>query len=663
MGYSPFIPTVYVGSTASYFTDTQPDALAGLLQSVRLTEGQDANRPFQRFRPSRLDVEVIIPAATAGSRELQAGELVWLEVAVGTAAAAVWFKGVMLTPDARINRSGRTLLKFSALDLSDAFNEVISVAEQTAETIAENIGQLFDGVGWPDNATWRDISSDLIEQLSSWEHDNAKAFAGLQPLIDTVGPPARMIVMRNGGLQVIKDVATVADFSATDADVHNRPRLKQNEDSLINVVDIEGTILGSLNTGVLNPRPLEYEILDGLASTEIPNVARRILDAYENGLNTIDLEFHPDTDRNQAAIAGLLPGSVIEYQSDTLGQTFGGAVSGLKWEWRERRAKVRANLVVQPPTPEVFGIRLYVLVRDPNDIVFVDVQTGLATTFSTGSVVATDALAYDPNNNILYGGDLQGNLYRINTTTGVGTLLFNLQATIFGIDDVIIPIAGLCYDHVNDILYVGSDTLLPETHIYSVNLTTGVSTEVGPVNLGLRSSRIGISALAIDAVSQVIYLTNNRLNDRIFASYNISTGVATEISNSADFYGIDGLTFDYVNNRLYGIEGLGLSGDSLAPGSLYRINPLTGALTRIGTTDFFGLSNNERGFGLAFMSLGSLVLDAPTGLALTESSGDITAAWNAVTDATGYVLEWREEGSGDAWQTVDVTAPPHTFTP
>ena len=56
-------------------------------------------------------------------------------------------------------------------------------------------------------------------------------------------------------------------------------------------------------------------------------------------------------------------------------------------------------------------------------------------------------------------------------------------------------------------------------------------------------------------------------------------------------------------------------------------------------------------------------LSAPTGLALTTSGGDITATWNAVTDATGYVLEWREQGSGDAWQEVDVTTPPHTFTP
>ena len=56
-------------------------------------------------------------------------------------------------------------------------------------------------------------------------------------------------------------------------------------------------------------------------------------------------------------------------------------------------------------------------------------------------------------------------------------------------------------------------------------------------------------------------------------------------------------------------------------------------------------------------------LGRPAGLSLTESGGDITAGWNDVADATGYVLEWREEGSGDAWQTANVAAPPHTFTP
>ena len=76
----------------------------------------------------------------------------------------------------------------------------------------------------------------------------------------------------------------------------------------------------------------------------------------------------------------------------------------------------------------------------------------------------------------------------------------------------------------------------------------------------------------------------------------------------------------------------------------------------------------ESGQDIALRSIrsagtGQPQLTRPTGLSLTEAGGDITADWNDVADATGYVLEWREEGSGDAWQDVDVTTPPHTFTP
>ena len=54
----------------------------------RLTEGQDASRPFQRFRPSRLDVETIIAVQDASDRPYQAGYLVWLQVEVGNGSGS-----------------------------------------------------------------------------------------------------------------------------------------------------------------------------------------------------------------------------------------------------------------------------------------------------------------------------------------------------------------------------------------------------------------------------------------------------------------------------------------------------------------------------------------------------------------------------------------------
>ena len=166
--------------------------------------------------PSRIDVETIIPVTSAVDRPYQAGYLVWLQVEVGTAAAATWFRGLMLTPDYKLLRQGRSRVRFSALDLSDVLSEEITVANQSNGTIAENFGLLLDGVGWPDDADWRDIDADLIEQLSSWAHSSGKAIRSAQELVDTVGPPARMVIRRNGGMRVIKDVADMPEATFTD---------------------------------------------------------------------------------------------------------------------------------------------------------------------------------------------------------------------------------------------------------------------------------------------------------------------------------------------------------------------------------------------------------------------------------------------------------------
>ena len=67
-----------------------------------------------------------------------------------------------------------------------------------------------------------------------------------------------------------------------------------------------------------------------------------------------------DDDRNQADVLALRPGTVIELDSDTLGQTYQGSISSLRWEWRRTRATVRVNVEITPPVPEVFwGAAVY----------------------------------------------------------------------------------------------------------------------------------------------------------------------------------------------------------------------------------------------------------------------------------------------------------------
>ena len=137
------------------------------------------------------------------------------------------------------------------------------------------------------------------------------------------GPPARMVIKRNGGLQVIKDVSDTVAYSFDDSDVRNRPVVRQHEDSVINRVNIEGTELGSFNSTVAELKAhWNTTFWTGWRRRNRVNVIRRILRAYENGLNTLTFEANADDDRNQASIVALRPGDVIELDSDTLGQTY-----------------------------------------------------------------------------------------------------------------------------------------------------------------------------------------------------------------------------------------------------------------------------------------------------------------------------------------------------
>ena len=399
----------------------------------------------------------------------------------------------MLTPNYKLLRQGRSRVRFSALDLSDVLSEEITVANQTNGTIAKNFGLLLDGVGWPDDPDWRDIDADLIEQLSSWAHSSGKAIRSAQELVDTAGPPARMVIRRNGGMRVIKNVADMPEATFTDIDVRNEPNLQQHEDSVINTVTIEGTTLGSLSSTVRNSRPLEYDVLGGLAATERVNVIRRILRAYENGLTTMDLELPADDDRSQASVGLLEPGQVIEYDSASFGQTFTGPVSGLRWHWERTRATVRVNLEVQPPDPDVFGARLY-MVGERQDVLFVvDIQTGLATQIDVGDPTATQGLAYNPNNDVLY-GVANNRLFDINMTTGVGTRI-GTQDFAANYGWPLLNARGLAYDSVNDeLVMVGRGRISsgdPEqTGAWVVDITDASLTEIDD-NIAVNSTRIG----------------------------------------------------------------------------------------------------------------------------------------------------------------------------
>ena len=660
MGYSPLSPLVYAGNVSSYFGDDRPDIIPGRLQSVQFREGWDGQRPFQRFQPSRVDVETIIPVALAKERPFLAGQLIWLQVGVGTAAPETWFRGVMLTPKYD-NRTGeRSYVQFSALDLSDALNTKITIDVQSDIRMDAAIGMVLDAVGWPSTPGWRDISTEFLEMLSSWSVPDQTGstteqtgFEAIQDLMDAVGPPARMIVLRSGGLKFIKDVETAAVASFTEQAVTNFPELKQDEQSVVTEITFRGTTVSSFRTNVGNRRPLTYRLLTGFPSTEFGNVSQRIFAKYQNGLNLLSLEFSADDDRAQGDVVALLPGDVIEYDSEFFDTTWSGPVGGVKWSWQQqRRAKAMLQLEVDPPTQTGGEGRLYATTILPGEIhsslIFIDVETGIGSEVLLDSDIGVGAgtsLAYDPNNDIVYLTNNQ-TLYRLNPITSVATEIGS-----FGSSPPFTN-TGLAYDSINDVLYAcGIATIIGTTRgvLATLDVMTGAKTLISANNFGAIAV-IRPASLAFDSNIGLLYM--GRTDSPNLYSVD-QAGVGTLVFDTGlPSQGINALTYDPIMGHLYGSQ----------LDRLYAIDPFAQTVTRRGTVNDFGFTSITT-TGFAFVSLGSLVLDAPTGLMLTESGGDIAATWNAVTDATGYVLEWREEGSGDAWQTVDVSAPPHTFTP
>ena len=122
--------------------------------------------------------------------------------------------------------------------------------------------------------------------------------------------------------------------------------------------------------------------------------------------------------------------------------------------WHGLAANVAANLL--------YSVDL----NNSNSLVTVT-PDGLTITVIGATGADIRGLAYDDANGILYGADY-GNLYTIDTTTGVATLV---GAT--GLDD---GTPGLAFDPVTGILYLNAGFL---QNLYTLDTATGAATLVG----------------------------------------------------------------------------------------------------------------------------------------------------------------------------------------
>jgi hypothetical protein len=213
----------------------------------------------------------------------------------------------------------------------------------------------------------------------------------------------------------------------------------------------------------------------------------------------------------------------------------------------------------------------------------VDPTTGAVTL--VGAVgVSLNGIAYDSQNSTLYGiaGSSNSNLVTINTTTGAATVVGSLGNSIAA--------QGIAYNSATNTLYayskIPASTSFPEG-LYTLNTTTGAASIVGSGSmLGFTSSGDG---LAVDSSGRV-YLApggasggSGQPHANLY-TINSTTGLASQgpsfsgapLANSQ----MKAMSFDSSGN-MYGLDFI--PGGAFTT-DLVSINPTTGAITNIGST-------------------------------------------------------------------------------
>lgn len=207
------------------------------------------------------------------------------------------------------------------------------------------------------------------------------------------------------------------------------------------------------------------------------------------------------------------------------------------------------------------------LVNDdsPNELYTVNTTTGVPTLVGLGNSAGSEGLALsDDPTTLLYGVDGDD----ITTIATDGS-----SATTTAIN----PIGdrGLTFNATTGLLY-GSDN----STFQSIDPNTGTIT-----TLTTAAGSNDIEGLAADSANNVIYGLDN---DEDLYVYNVATDTWSLVGNTGVADGNDnGLAFDPIANLLYAVGG---------DGNLYRINPTTAATvfiadTNLGSTDY----------GLAFL--------------------------------------------------------------
>jgi hypothetical protein len=216
-----------------------------------------------------------------------------------------------------------------------------------------------------------------------------------------------------------------------------------------------------------------------------------------------------------------------------------------------------------------------------NRLYVIDSDTGGSTLIGPFGVTGVLAQAFSPDG-ILYaiynGGSALAHLATVNLQTGTATPVGGaagvpLEAMAFGPDGT---------------LYAGN---FNTNNLYTVNLTTGAATLLGPLGFG------GIMDMAWDPYTSTMYAIASLCAGSSLYSINLATGAGTLVTPIPGDNCLMALEVDAAG-RLLATTFAGAS-------PLFQINPITGSLTNFGNT---GLASTMGAAGVAAPEPSSVLL-------------------------------------------------------
>jgi len=207
---------------------------------------------------------------------------------------------------------------------------------------------------------------------------------------------------------------------------------------------------------------------------------------------------------------------------------------------------------------------------DSGRILTIDIKSGVGTLIGPSGLTAVPGLAINSNGD-MYGidGAFGGNfdLYKIDAAMG--------KAVFVG-SPGLASLPAIAFDG-NDVLYgLGLDPVTFVFNLYTINITSGVPTLVGPAPMG------NWRGMAFDPITGTIWASTS--DDSIYV-IDPNTGTPTLIGTTGLGVGTPDIHFDEMGN-LYGATGGGRGG----PNNFISIDKTTGAGTIIGSIGFTSVS-------------------------------------------------------------------------